>query len=85
MKSAEVIIVSAFKVHFLKEVTRQQLLGAINCHISPDKRKNFHTMSKSALLMPLAKALLSKQLIVLEDDCDLQNIKRDDIIVNGVL
>ena len=85
MKSAEVIIVSAFKVHFMKEVTRQQMLGVINCYISPDKRKHFHTMSKSALLMPLAKALLSKRLIVLEDDCDLQNIKRDDIIVNGVL
>ena len=58
-------MLQAFGVHFLKEVTRQQLVRAINNHLPQNaERKALLTAPKTSLLKPLAQGLLAKKIIL---------------------
>ncbi|KAL5487226.1 hypothetical protein EMCRGX_G019803 [Ephydatia muelleri] len=86
VKSAEVIVLQAFGVHFLKEVTRQQLVRAINNHLPQNaERKALLTAPKTSLLKPLAQGLLAKKIIQINSGADVCDLTRDDILVSGVL
>ncbi|KAL5506628.1 hypothetical protein EMCRGX_G008324 [Ephydatia muelleri] len=82
VKSAEVIVLQAFGVHFLKEVTRQQLVRAINNHLPQNaERKALLTAPKTSLLKPLAQGLLAKKIIQINSGADVCDLTRDDILV----
>ena len=86
VKSAEVIVLQAFGVHFLKEVTRQQLVRAINNHFPQNaERKALLAAPKTSLLKPLAQGLLAKKIIQINSGDDVCDLTRDGILFSGVL
>ena len=79
-------MLQAFGVHFLKEVTRQQLVRAISNHLPQNaERKALLTAPKTSLLKPLALVLLAKKIIQINSGADVCDLTRDDIVVSGVL
>ena len=85
-KSAEVIISVAFGVMMMKQLTRQRLLTTLNNYMAQgDERRSFQSAPKASLLRPLAKLLLAKKIVVLSEGATLQNVKRQDVKVNGTL
>ena len=78
-------MLQAFGVHFLKEVTRQQLVMAINNRLPQTaEKKALLTAPKTSLLKPLAQGLLAKK-ITINSGADVCDLTRDDILVSGVL
>ncbi|KAL5496464.1 hypothetical protein EMCRGX_G012756 [Ephydatia muelleri] len=85
-KSAEVIISVAFGVMMMKQLTRQRLLTTLNNYMAQgDERRSLQSAPKASLLRPLAKLLLAKKIVVLSEGATLQNVKRQDVKVNGTL
>ena len=83
-KSAEVIISVAFGVMMMKQLTRQRLLTTLNNYMAQgDERRSLQSAPKASLLRPLAKLLLAKKIVVLSEGATLQNVKRQDVKVNG--
>ena len=52
-----------------------------------DERRSLQSAPapKASLLRPLAKLLLTKKIVVLSEGATLQNVKRQDVKVNGTL
>ena len=74
-------MLQAFGVHFLKEVTRQQLVRAINNHLPQNaERKALLTAPKTSLLKPLAQGLLAKKIIQINSGADVCDLTRDEKI-----
>ena len=76
IKGAEIIILSAFRTHFLKEISRGQLQAAATTL----KVKGVATLDKKNMLIPIANAMLKKGIVVTKRDVNLAKIsKREDI------
>ena len=85
-KSAEVIISVAFGVMMMEQLTRQRLLTTLNNYMAQrDERRSLQSAPKTSLLQPLAKLLLAKKIVVFSEGATLQNVKRQDVKVNGTL
>jgi len=68
LADAELIVMVAFGVHFIKEVSRSQLQSAAKSLLSRDERKKIgHGAEKHHFFIPLAKALLHSGIIELSD------------------
>ena len=66
-KSAEIVVLVAFGVPLLKEITRHQLLAVINKYMERgDERKGLQSATKTAMLRPLAKVMLQKKLLLFQ-------------------
>ena len=60
-KSAEVVLMSAFRAHRLKDISRGQLLSALN---SLNKNSGeFRSADKAKLVKPLAIALIRSKVV----------------------
>ena len=84
-KSAEVIISVAFGVMMMKQLTRRLLTTLNNYMAQGEERRSLQSAPKASLLRPLAKLLLAKKIVVLSEGATLQNVKRQDVKVNGTL
>lgn len=65
LKSAEVIIICAFKAHFIKEVSRAQLCAAAKSLLTKEERKGLANAEKSKFLKPLAQTFLDKEIVTI--------------------
>ena len=79
MKSCEVVVATAFQSHFIKEVSRSQMDGAIKILLSKEDRKQLKGVEKAKLLPPLAQALIRKGIVELDGRADMENLSRLDV------
>ena len=57
------VVIVAFRAHFLKEVARSQLVSASKSLLASDIRKLLNGADKSQFLVPLAKAFVNWQIV----------------------
>ena len=62
-KSAQVIVMEAYGAHFLKEVSRSQLLSAAKALLPVCERKKLCGSEKTGLLLPLARAFVFNNIV----------------------
>ena len=79
MKSCEVVVATAFQSHFIKEVSRSQMDGAIKILLSKEDRKQLKGVEKAKLLPPLAQALIRKGIVEVDGRADMENLSRLDV------
>lgn len=79
MKSCEVIVVTAFQSHFIKEVSRSQIAGAVKILLSKEERRQLNGAEKAKLLEPLARALIKKKIVEIAEGAALDNLTRVDV------
>ena len=74
---SEMIVMEAFQVHRIKEVSRQQLTSALKggCNILPSAMK---TLDKARLIKAVAVLLLSRGVVEVQGALD-GTLKRSDI------
>ena len=77
-KSGAVIVVTAFSSHFLKEISRTQLLSAAKILI-PQNKKKYSTFEKNDFLLPLGKAFVEKAIVKIREGADVKNLSRNDV------
>ena len=82
-KSAQVVVMTAFGAHFLKEVSRSQLTGAAKHLLPPIIKKTLVGGEKSAFIVPLAKAFLAENIVVVKKGANLSNLSREDVSKAG--
>ena len=63
IKSSEVILLVAFKAHRIKDISRPQLAGAARKYCTADVMKTLKGADKSQYLIPVAVALVKKNII----------------------
>ena len=79
IKSSEVVVATAFQSHYIKEVTRSQIAGAIKILLSKEERKELKGAEKAKLLIPLAKAFITKKIIDITEGAPLDNLSIVDV------
>ena len=79
VKSCEVVVATAFQSHFIKEVSRSQMDGAIKILMSKEDRKELKGVEKAKLLPPLAQALIKKGIVEVDEGADMGNLSRVDV------
>ena len=77
-KSAEVIVAAAFQQHRIKDVSRAQLSGAVK-NLCPEKKEKYEVADKSALVMPVAEALLKNRIVIVQGTRNLANLSPSDV------
>lgn len=55
-------MMTAFAVHYLKEVTRSQLLSAARNLLTKEKNR-LQPLEKSEFMLPLAKVFIKKEIV----------------------
>ena len=78
LKSAEVVVMTAFEALRFKDIARQQLFSSVKSICSPSIQKELKGADKSSLTQPLAAALLINKVVEVKKGADLQNLKRLD-------
>jgi hypothetical protein len=66
-KSGGVIVMTAFAIHFLREISRTQLLSAAKrLIVNADKRK-LQALDKNDFLIPLGKAFVEREIVKIKE------------------
>ena len=73
MKSAEIIIMCAFKAHRFKDVTRSQIFSSLKS-LNKAAASELRSTDKASLARPLAAALLKQKIVKLVPWAKLGNI-----------
>ena len=81
IKGAEIIILSAFRVHFLKDVSRGQLQAAATTL----RVKGIASLDKKNMLIPIANAIVKKGIVIIKENVSLAKIRREDIKKVGTM
>ena len=71
LKSAEVVVMTAFEAHHFKDIGRAQLFSAVKSSCSPTTQKELKGADKATLTTPLAAALLYKNIVKVQQGADL--------------
>lgn len=80
LKSAEVIVLTAFGCHLFKQLSRSQLDSAGKTLSVPlDTRRALSKGGKTEYLIPLAKGFLKNGIIKVRKGASLASLARDDI------
>jgi len=74
MKSAEVIVMTAFQQHRIKDISRAQLVGGLKSLSSPDVRKKYRVADKVSLVSPVARALLVQGIVSILPSAAIDNL-----------
>ena len=77
--SAEVIVMSAFQQHRIKDVSRSQLTGALSSLCSPQTKRKYRSTDKASLILPVAKSFLEKGIVVLCEDANIANLQPNQV------
>ena len=75
-KSARVIVMEAYGAHFLKEVSRSQLLSAAKSLLPIDQRRNLCGVEKTSLLLPLARAFIMNNIVKIKGNLTRVNVEK---------
>jgi hypothetical protein len=78
-KSASMVVMTAFAVHFLKEVSRSQLQSAARKLLTKEEKNRLQPLEKSEFILPLAKAFIMKKVVEIKKGADQQALSRDDL------
>ena len=79
-QSATVIILCAFGVHNLKEVSRVQLQSACRFFNRDQKERKLITKAeKSELLIPLARHFIREGIVVVQGGVDISHLNRNNV------
>ena len=81
-ESATAVILCAFGIHNIKEVSRSQLHSAMRLYCTGEERKNLSKCDKKDdLIIPLASLLLWEDIVGIKEDSEasIDNLCRDDI------
>ena len=79
MQSVEAVVLTAFRVHFLKEISRGQLDSAAKSLLTWDLQHQLKKADKGDFIIPLAKAFIRKGIIKLAAKANFNNLAREDI------
>ena len=80
-QSAGVVILCAFEVHHLKEVSRGQLQSATRFFTkNSEYKKTINKAEKAELLLPLARSFLREGIINIRDGADVSKLTRNDVM-----
>ena len=79
VKSAEVIVMTAFQQHRIKDVSRAQLVGAVKSLSSPDVRRKYRVADKASLVPPVARALLVRGIVSISPSAAIDNLVPTDV------
>ena len=74
---------TAFAAHFLKYISRSQLLSAAKTLLSSGDRKQFHGAEKSHFLVPLGKAFVTKGIVKINKGACIESLSRNDVTKIG--
>ena len=77
--SAEVIVMSAFQQHRIKDVSRSQLTGALSSLCSPQTKRKYRSADKASLILPVAKSFLEKGIVALCEDANIANLQPNQV------
>ena len=80
--SAEVIVMSAFQHHRIKDVSRSQLTGALSSLCSPQTKRKYRGADKASLILPVAKSFLEKGIVALSEDA-IANLQPNQVNIVG--
>ena len=69
---------TAFGAHFLKEISRTQLLSAAKRLLSHQK-KTLNSLEKNEFLIPLGKALVEHSIIAIRKGALVKDLSRNDV------
>ena len=69
-------MIAAFSAHFLKEITRTQLLSAAKRLIAQNKKK-IHHFGKE--LVPLGKVFVQKGIVKIRKGANIKDLSRNDV------
>ena len=79
-KSTGVVILCAFEVHSLKEVSRGQLQSAARFFAkNPEYKKSITKAEKAELLLPLATSFLREGIVAIRNGADKSFLTRNDV------
>ena len=77
-KSATVIMLEAFGAHFIKEITRAQLMSATKSLI-PQKKKKLQNAEKCDLYIPLGRAFVQNGIVHIKGGSNIEDLSRGDV------
>lgn len=78
-KSGSVIVMVAFAVHFIKEVSRSQLQSASRNLLSAEERKRLQSLEKIEFYIPLAKAMVERGIVKVRQGANIKSLSRSDV------
>ena len=78
-QSGEAVIIVAFGAHFFKDITRSQLESAAKSLLTPDERKALHKAEKAKFVLPLAKALIDREIIKVNKGANMSRLTRNNL------
>lgn len=76
-KSGEVIVMTAFTAHFLKDISRSQLMSAAKSLLSSHDRKQLHGAEKSHFMVPLGKAFVENGIVRIDKGACVESLVRN--------
>lgn len=79
VKSAEVVVLEAFNVHFFKEIAQSQLESAAKSLLPAETRKSLAKCPKTDYIMPLAEHFIAKDILAIRKRASLASLKRTDV------
>ena len=82
-ESAKVVVMCAFGAHTFKEVARSQLTSAAKFFLKGEGRKLIAKADKQQLVDLLAPVFIDKEVVVLHDWANKNNLCREDVSKEG--
>ena len=79
MKSGEVVIMTVFGAHLIKEVSRRQLISAAKNLLSKEERKQLNGAEKSKFIKPLANQFIDRGIVRVRSGCSLSDLSMGDV------
>ena len=77
-KSGGVIVMVAFGAHFLKEISRTQMLSAAK-RLLPHQKKTLNSLEKNEFLIPLGKAFVEHSIIAIRKGALVKDLSCNDV------
>lgn len=77
-KSGGAIVMEAFGAHFLKEISRTQLLSAAK-RMLPREKKKYSGYEKSDFLVPLGQAFVESGIVKITKGAQVRDLSRSDV------
>lgn len=71
---------AAFGAHFLKEITRTQLLSAAK-RLLPQQKKTLNGLEKNEFFIPLGKAFVDNNIVAVRKGALIKDLSRNDVEV----
>ena len=78
VKSGQVLVMTAFGAHFLKDISCFQLMSAAKSLLSSHDRKELHGAEKSHFMVPLGKAFVKNGIVKINKGACVESLVRND-------